>query len=500
METGEVETKSDNTGGDIGLLSRVLALEKASAEKDKRIVTLETKLNELTRSNEVLARQLEELQIKVEGSCEEKHDAIKEAVGVLENEVRENMEAVTASLKKVDESFKKVSERNEQGKSTLRAISEVIVEEIDTIKKEVARDRETMELAKKQFQTKMDKIQEESLKSDKSFEENFSSLFHASKEKMKKAAGFLVSLNQRSHTQGHAGLSKLVDVPFCKETPVWSKYKDNSGRKTQIGRILEVQNFDGQKSLLSKLCPRSTGREKTILLVGATGAGKSTLIDGIANFVFNVRFEDKHRLRLIKLLKEEEQKKSNQAVSQTIHLTVYKIPVMKEGNIPFNLNIIDTPGVGDTRGLKHDKELLHKLETLFSSSEVPFLNAVCFVAHSGSARLTPAQKFTFDHIISGFGKDVKDNLVGLFTFDDGTEPKALDAFAEAEISLAASFSFNSLGVLGGRTQATKVDKSVMMTPEAPRCTQFQNFYDNCDKFMAVLDSMSDKRTEMSAQV
>ena len=95
---------------------------------------------------------------------------------------------------------------------------------------------------------------------------------------------------------------------------------------------------------------------------------------------------------------------------------------------------------------------------------------------------------------------MKDNLVGLFTFDDGSEPKALDAFAEAEISLAASFSFNSLGILGGRTQATKVDKAVMMTQEAPRSIQFQNFYDNCDKFMAVLDSMSAKKTEMSAQV
>ena len=40
METGEVETKSDNTGGDIGLLSRVLALKKTSAEKDKRIANL----------------------------------------------------------------------------------------------------------------------------------------------------------------------------------------------------------------------------------------------------------------------------------------------------------------------------------------------------------------------------------------------------------------------------------------------------------------------------
>ena len=187
-------------------------------------------------------------------------------------------------------------------------------------------------------------------------------------------------------------------------------------------------------------------------------------------------------------------------MSQTDHITVYKIPYMKDGNIPYCLNIIDTPGVGDTRGLKHDKELLQKLETLFASGQVPTLNAICFVAHSGNARLTPAQKFTFDHIISGFGKDMKDSIVGLFTFDDGTQPKALDAFSEAEISLAASFSFNSLGILGGRSHTGNVDKAVMMTPEATTCIQFQNFYANCDKFMAVLESLPDKGTEMSAQV
>ena len=157
-------------------------------------------------------------------------------------------------------------------------------------------------------------------------------------------------------------------------------------------------------------------------------------------------------------------------------------------------------GVGDTRGLKHDKALLDKLETLLSSGEVPYINAICFVAHAGNARLTPAQKFTFDHIVSGFGKDMKDNIFGLFTFDDGTPPKALDAFEEAEIGLAGYFQFNSLGILGGRCQDTLVDKDVMMTPEATTCIQFQRFYSNCDKLMAVLQSVPAKKTEMSVQV
>lgn len=45
--------------------------------------------------------------------------------------------------------------------------------------------------------------------------------------------------------------------------------------------------------------------EKTIMLVGATGSGKSTLVDGIVNYVMAVSFEDPFRFSLIQLEKEE---------------------------------------------------------------------------------------------------------------------------------------------------------------------------------------------------
>lgn len=50
--------------------------------------------------------------------------------------------------------------------------------------------------------------------------------------------------------------------------------------------------------------------EKTIMLVGATGSGKSTLVDDIVNFVMGVSFDDPFRFTLVQL--EEEEKKVNQ--------------------------------------------------------------------------------------------------------------------------------------------------------------------------------------------
>lgn len=40
--------------------------------------------------------------------------------------------------------------------------------------------------------------------------------------------------------------------------------------------------------------------EKTIMLVGEIGSGKSTLIDGIVNYVVGVTFDDPFRFTLVK--------------------------------------------------------------------------------------------------------------------------------------------------------------------------------------------------------
>lgn len=52
--------------------------------------------------------------------------------------------------------------------------------------------------------------------------------------------------------------------------------------------------------------------EKTIMLVGATGSGKSTLVDGIVNYIMGVSFDDPFRFRIVTL--EEEEKNSHNQV------------------------------------------------------------------------------------------------------------------------------------------------------------------------------------------
>lgn len=58
------------------------------------------------------------------------------------------------------------------------------------------------------------------------------------------------------------------------------------------------------------------------MLVGATGSGKSTLVDGIVNYIMGVSFEDPFRFRIV-TLEEEEKKSHNQVLNFRRVLSIF---------------------------------------------------------------------------------------------------------------------------------------------------------------------------------
>ena len=101
------------------------------------------------------------------------------------------------------------------------------------------------------------------------------------------------------------------------------------------------------------------------MLVGATGSGKSTLINGIANYVLGVRWEDDFRFKLIT---EEAGKDPTKSVTQTI-ITSYSFPRLDGSPLEFRLTIVDTPGFGDTGGLGRDEEITALIKDFFSTRD-----------------------------------------------------------------------------------------------------------------------------------
>ena len=209
--------------------------------------------------------------------------------------------------------------------------------------------------------------------------------------------------------------------------------------------------FENKEQMLRKveLGHRNTeGRhKKVILLLGATGSGKTSLINAMFNYIVDVRWSDEYRLKLIdeKTVGQE----TNQAKSQTAWITSYTIHHSKTFTIPYTLTVIDTPGFADTSGIMKDKKIINQLRLFFETggySGIDRIDAVGFVANSTLPRLTPTQRYIMDSILSLFGKNIEENIFVLFTNSDGTKPGALSAFDEADIPYQSYFLFNNADI------------------------------------------------------
>ncbi|XP_042328393.1 uncharacterized protein LOC121933132 [Sceloporus undulatus] len=171
---------------------------------------------------------------------------------------------------------------------------------------------------------------------------------------------------------------------------------------------------------------------KVIMVMGATGSGKTTLINGMVNYILGVRWEDPFRFKLI-----HEETNRSQAESQTSDVTAYVVNHQKGFRVPYSLTVIDTPGFGDTRGIEHDKSITQKIRNFFSTAGgTGHIDAICIVVQASLARLTHAQKYVFDSVLSIFGKDIKDNIQVLVTFADGQTPPVLEAIKTASVPCA----------------------------------------------------------------
>lgn len=172
-------------------------------------------------------------------------------------------------------------------------------------------------------------------------------------------------------------------------------------------------------------------QNKTILLVGETGSGKSTMINAMVNYQLGIECGNNIWFEIV----EEEGRL--QTESQTRIVTVYEIFWYEGCRAPYSLTIIDTPGFGDTRGIKEDELVAKKLQELFMCKSDIELDAIGFVVKSTVNRCSDRQKYVFHAILSLFGKDVQRNLVAMFTHSNGLPPgDALKALEVERIPFA----------------------------------------------------------------
>ncbi|CCM07038.1 uncharacterized protein FIBRA_09357 [Fibroporia radiculosa] len=164
--------------------------------------------------------------------------------------------------------------------------------------------------------------------------------------------------------------------------------------------------------------------EFTILVVGETGTGKTTVLSLIANILQG------NTPKTYKKYHEESNEAGGSAKhSQTNNAKLYQF-VSKNG---ITVRILDTPGLADTRGIAQDEQHKESIARAIRD-HITVVNAVIILANGTVPRLGVATDYALSTLSSMFPKTLADNIGFLFTnvssplswnFDEQSLPDAL---------------------------------------------------------------------------
>lgn len=154
--------------------------------------------------------------------------------------------------------------------------------------------------------------------------------------------------------------------------------------------------------------------QKTVLIVGGTGAGKSTLINMIGNYFMGGNLSNPPDSMKVLIptafidatvgIRHNERNRSDRSSAQTTEVQSYSWP---------GLTLIDTPGFADTAGPEKDDENLLKILE-FASAE-PSLAGIMIVVNGTQARNTSNMQTILSRL-RGLVPDVAlDNIIFVVT-------------------------------------------------------------------------------------
>ena len=175
----------------------------------------------------------------------------------------------------------------------------------------------------------------------------------------------------------------------------------------------------------------------TLLVMGETGSGKTTLMDAFVNYLAGINYGDLFRYKLVD---ENAIKDRPSEESQTSEITDYYINYAREDGREINIHLIDTPGLGDTKGVLEDNNIIKKFEELFK--KIGELDYILITVKATTTRWTQGTSYIYDRILEIFGKDAKERFMLMCTFADGAIPPCIEVL-KGKLTYQEYFTFNN---------------------------------------------------------
>lgn len=181
------------------------------------------------------------------------------------------------------------------------------------------------------------------------------------------------------------------------------------------------------KQLLNKnLTMMRPIEEMNILILGETGVGKSTWINGLANYLTYTNLAEAEKGELINLIPssfsitdddynervikigEDSNENLTAGQSSTQSPVAYTLPCGDK-----IIRLIDTPGIGDTRGTIQDEKNIENILQFISNHQE--IHGICILLKPNNARLTLMFRFCIKELLTHLHRSAAQNIVFCFT-------------------------------------------------------------------------------------
>ncbi|KAF8722767.1 hypothetical protein RHS02_08680, partial [Rhizoctonia solani] len=140
-------------------------------------------------------------------------------------------------------------------------------------------------------------------------------------------------------------------------------------------------------------------------MVGETGCGKTAFMSLLQNL-----FQGRGALELEDLHDKTTDSKLKKSCSQTEKAKLYEL---KTPGGEFTIRMLDTPGLGDSRGLDQDK--VNQKEITNAISQLGTIDAVVIMSNGTTERLGPVTAYALQTLVTIFPRDILENIGFIYT-------------------------------------------------------------------------------------